>query len=216
MARQLDRAVLRPRVRARGHAALHAALPAPDDRGRRPDGVPAAGRLVGLDLHDLGDELVRPGSRPGARCAGARHAREHAGRGGDPGRVRRPGAAAGRRLRGHPVDPQRLHGAGHRPARPAARAARADPRVDAVGRRDLAGRRACARAGGEARVTLWLVALACDYAGPVAGHWTPGLGRSHPSDWELEPAHFAERLMLFLIIALGETIVAAGVTASRV
>jgi low temperature requirement protein LtrA len=68
---------------------------------------------------------------------------------------------------------------------------------------------------GEARVWLWLVALACDYAGPVAGHWTPGLGRSHPADWELEPAHFAERLMLFLIIALGETIVAAGVTASH-
>ncbi len=72
-----------------------------------------------------------------------------------------------------------------------------------------------ALAGGEARVLLWLVALTCDNAGPLAGHWTPGLGRSRPSDWELEPAHFAERLMLFLIIALGETIVAAGVTASH-
>jgi low temperature requirement protein LtrA len=67
----------------------------------------------------------------------------------------------------------------------------------------------------DARIALWVVALVCDYAGPLAGHWTPGLGRTRPRDWDLEPAHFAERLMLFLIIALGETIVAAGVTASH-
>jgi low temperature requirement protein LtrA len=66
----------------------------------------------------------------------------------------------------------------------------------------------------DARLVVWGIALACDYAGPALGHWTPGLGRSDPSEWELEPGHFAERLMLFLIIALGETIVAAGVTAS--
>ena len=42
----------------------------------------------------------------------------------------------------------------------------------------------------------------------------PGARALDPSEWELEPGHFAERLMLFLIIALGETIVAAGVTAS--
>jgi low temperature requirement protein LtrA len=62
----------------------------------------------------------------------------------------------------------------------------------------------------DVRVVVWLVALGADYAGPMLGHWTPGLGRSHPSEWELEPSHFAERLMLFLIIALGEVIVAAG------
>jgi low temperature requirement protein LtrA len=67
----------------------------------------------------------------------------------------------------------------------------------------------------DTRIAIWAVALLCDYAGPVAGHWTPGLGRSTPRDWELEPGHFAERLMLFLIIALGETIVAAGLTASH-
>jgi low temperature requirement protein LtrA len=66
----------------------------------------------------------------------------------------------------------------------------------------------------DARLVLWGIALACDYAGPALGHRTPGLGRTDPSEWELEPAHFAERLLLFLIIALGETIVAAGVTAS--
>jgi low temperature requirement protein LtrA len=67
---------------------------------------------------------------------------------------------------------------------------------------------------GDARVALWAAALALDYAGPFAGHWLPGLGRSRPSDWHLEPAHFVERLELFLMIALGESIVAAGATTS--
>lgn len=67
----------------------------------------------------------------------------------------------------------------------------------------------------DARIVIWLVALLADYAGPLAGHWIPGLGRSDPRDWELEPAHFTERLMLFLIIALGEVIVATGITATE-
>ena len=67
---------------------------------------------------------------------------------------------------------------------------------------------------GDARPALWLTALAADYAGPYLGHWTPGLGRSFPRDWDLEPNHFIERLELFLIIALGETIVATALTAS--
>jgi low temperature requirement protein LtrA len=68
---------------------------------------------------------------------------------------------------------------------------------------------------GEARVVVWLIALVCDYAGPPLGHWTPGYGRSSPREWELEPSHFVERLELFVLIALGESIVAAGVTASN-
>jgi low temperature requirement protein LtrA len=67
----------------------------------------------------------------------------------------------------------------------------------------------------DARIFVWLVALVADYAGPIAGHRTPGLGRSRPSDWEIEPSHFVERIELFLIIALGESIVAAGQTASK-
>jgi low temperature requirement protein LtrA len=68
---------------------------------------------------------------------------------------------------------------------------------------------------GSLRVVVWAIALAVDYAGPLAGHALPGLGRSHPRDWNLEPSHFVERLELFLIIALGESIVEAGATASR-
>ena len=66
---------------------------------------------------------------------------------------------------------------------------------------------------GDARIAVWIVALVLDYAGPLAGHWGPGLGRSRPADWDLVPSHFSERIGLFVIIALGETIVAAGVTA---
>jgi low temperature requirement protein LtrA len=68
---------------------------------------------------------------------------------------------------------------------------------------------------GDARLAVWAVALAVDYTGPFAGHWLPGLGRTRPSEWQLEPSHFVERLELFLIIALGESIVEAGATASR-
>jgi low temperature requirement protein LtrA len=66
---------------------------------------------------------------------------------------------------------------------------------------------------GDARIAVWIVALVLDYAGPLTGHWAPGLGHSTPADWELVPSHFSERVQLFVIIALGETIVAAGVTA---
>jgi low temperature requirement protein LtrA len=71
-----------------------------------------------------------------------------------------------------------------------------------------------ALAHSEARVIVWIVALAADYAGPFAGFWTPGLGRTAPTDWELEHAHFAERFQLFIIIALGESVVMTGATAS--
>jgi low temperature requirement protein LtrA len=68
---------------------------------------------------------------------------------------------------------------------------------------------------GEARVVVWVVALAADYLGPAVGHWNPVLGRSRPQEWDLEPGHFSERLMLFLIIALGEVVVAVGRAAAE-
>jgi low temperature requirement protein LtrA len=71
-----------------------------------------------------------------------------------------------------------------------------------------------ARVGGETGTVIWVSALVADYAGPFAGYWTPGLGRTAPTDWELEHAHFAERFQLFIMIALGESIVIIGSTAS--
>ncbi len=64
------------------------------------------------------------------------------------------------------------------------------------------------------RPVVWVVALAADLLGPYAGYWTPGLGRSRTTDWEIEGGHFAERFQLFVIIALGESIVVTGATAS--
>jgi low temperature requirement protein LtrA len=64
----------------------------------------------------------------------------------------------------------------------------------------------------EARLGLWIAAMAVDFAGPQLGYWTPGLGRSLTSDWNIEGAHMAERCGLFIIIALGESILVTGAT----
>ena len=65
---------------------------------------------------------------------------------------------------------------------------------------------------GDARYALWLLALGVDYAGPAAGYWTPGMGRSRTEEWTIEGTHFAERCQLFVIIALGESILVTGTT----
>jgi low temperature requirement protein LtrA len=65
---------------------------------------------------------------------------------------------------------------------------------------------------GEARYALWGLALALEYAGPAAGFWTPGIGRSTTEVWDVEGGHIAERCQLFVIIALGESILVTGST----
>ena len=67
---------------------------------------------------------------------------------------------------------------------------------------------------GEARVALWLLALALDYVGPLVTFRIPGLPRVAPEAWAVGTEHFAERFGLFVIIALGETIVLTGATTS--
>jgi low temperature requirement protein LtrA len=69
-------------------------------------------------------------------------------------------------------------------------------------------------AGGGARTALWLVALAIDYAGPLCVYRVPGFPRLDHVAWEVDSRHFAERFQLFVIIALGESIVITGATAS--
>jgi low temperature requirement protein LtrA len=61
-------------------------------------------------------------------------------------------------------------------------------------------------ADGGLKPVLWLVALSIDYAGPLVSGVTA---------WRVEPAHFAERHALILIIALGEAFIAMGVGASE-
>jgi low temperature requirement protein LtrA len=69
-------------------------------------------------------------------------------------------------------------------------------------------------AHGNGRLAWWIPALAIELVAPIAGYYTPGLGRSVTTDWDLEGSHFAERCQGFIIIALGESIVVTGATAS--
>jgi low temperature requirement protein LtrA len=65
-------------------------------------------------------------------------------------------------------------------------------------------------ADGPARTVLWLLALAIDYGAPLALFRVPGLAPVTEDAWRLSTAHFAERFSLFVIIALGESIVLTG------
>src|SRR5918994_7214761 len=69
---------------------------------------------------------------------------------------------------------------------------------------------------GEARYALWGLALAVDYGGPVTGYYVPGLGGSRTEEWTIEGGHFAERCQLFVIIALGESILVTGTTFGQI
>jgi low temperature requirement protein LtrA len=69
-----------------------------------------------------------------------------------------------------------------------------------------------ALAHGDWRFALWITALAIEYVAPSASFWTPGLGRSATTDWDVEGGHVAERCSLFIIIALGESILVTGST----
>ena len=67
---------------------------------------------------------------------------------------------------------------------------------------------------GPARVAFWLAALALDYGGPLVTYRVPGLPRVAPEAWSVGTEHFAERFGLFVILALGESIVITGATTS--
>ena len=50
------------------------------------------------------------------------------------------------------------------------------------------------------------------YRGAGAGLLVPVLGRSETTDWQVEGSHIAERCSLFVIIALGESVLVTGAT----
>lgn len=68
---------------------------------------------------------------------------------------------------------------------------------------------------GNLRFGLWLVALGIEYAGPALGFRVIRLGRSETTDWNVEGGHLSERCALFIIIALGESILITGATAAK-
>lgn len=71
-----------------------------------------------------------------------------------------------------------------------------------------------ALAEGSTRTLLWLIALALDYGAPLHLYWVPWLKRATGAAWQVQTTHFAERFQLFVIIALGESIVLTGATTS--
>lgn len=63
-----------------------------------------------------------------------------------------------------------------------------------------------------ARLAAWGIALVIEYAGPFLFFRFPFLGRSTSDDWDISGGHMAERCHLFIIIALGESILVTGQT----
>ena len=69
--------------------------------------------------------------------------------------------------------------------------------------------------GGAARTVFWLLALLIDYTAPLFVYRVPGMKRIAATAWDVASEHFAERFQLFVIIALGESIVITGATTSE-
>ncbi|MBE1490266.1 low temperature requirement protein A [Plantactinospora soyae] len=63
---------------------------------------------------------------------------------------------------------------------------------------------------GPTRIGLWAVAVLLEYAGATLGFRVPGLGRSRSTDWPINGWHLADRMQLFILIALGESILVTG------
>jgi len=62
----------------------------------------------------------------------------------------------------------------------------------------------------QTRLVLWVVAALIDVVGPRALFYVPGLGPTDPTTWSVRGSHMAERVSLFLIISLGESIIVTG------
>ena len=67
-------------------------------------------------------------------------------------------------------------------------------------------------AEGQSRLMLWAIALVIEYISPAVRFWIPGYGSSSVADWVIEGGHMAERCALFVIIALGESVIVTGAT----
>ena len=194
------------------HAGLAPAARRSDLGGRRAGGAPAAGDLVGVELHDVGHERVRPRVDPRPPAADRRDAGEPADGGRDPGGVRRPRAAVRGHLRRAPGRPAHVPGVRRRGPRAALERARAE--------RILVWSWPPACSGSPARSPTATPACCCgsrrwrSTRRAAGGYRTPGRGASQTDDWSVDAGHFAERFQLFVIIALGESIVVTGATAA--
>ncbi|HVG49016.1 MAG TPA: low temperature requirement protein A [Rubellimicrobium sp.] len=65
-------------------------------------------------------------------------------------------------------------------------------------------------AEGDLRIVLWALALVLDLGAPWFGFRLPGRGASSASEWDVQGEHLAERCGLFIILALGESLLVTG------
>ena len=63
---------------------------------------------------------------------------------------------------------------------------------------------------GDLRIVVWMAAVVAQYVGVWIGFPVPGLGRSHTTDYTIVGGHLAERCQLFILLALGESILVIG------
>lgn len=61
-----------------------------------------------------------------------------------------------------------------------------------------------------ARLVLWGVAIVIEYLGPVSRYWVPGLRSSYIGGIPIRGGHMSERAGLFVIIAIGESVLVTG------
>ncbi|RKR90329.1 low temperature requirement protein LtrA [Micromonospora pisi] len=66
----------------------------------------------------------------------------------------------------------------------------------------------------EVRGGLWTAAVLLELLGPALRWPTPILGRPKDEEWTLAEGHLAERYSQFLLIALGESVIATGIEIS--
>lgn len=69
--------------------------------------------------------------------------------------------------------------------------------------------------GGQAQLILWGAAVAVEMIAPAVRYWVPVLGGGSIDAWQVQGGHMAERAGLFMIIALGESIIVTGTVFSR-
>jgi low temperature requirement protein LtrA len=68
---------------------------------------------------------------------------------------------------------------------------------------------------GDIRIIVWIIAAAIDFLAAITAFWIPGFGSSHTRDWTIDGGLMAERAGLFVMIALGESVLATGIGFTR-
>jgi low temperature requirement protein LtrA len=69
--------------------------------------------------------------------------------------------------------------------------------------------------GGDLQFVLWAIALGIELFAPTVRYWVPVIGNATMDSWAVAGGHMAERAGLFMIVALGESIIVTGTVFSR-